>query len=376
MRLVFVSIYISAHLLPVCENLYKELGDNFRFISTGKISDERKKLGWLQITRDYETVVDLENDDLSEVSKAINDADVVIYGTSPDSLLADRIKSGKLTFKYCERLYKGTFSFKRWIKAYIGTYLHYARFKKYNFYILCASSYTSKDLNKFFNFKNRCFKWGYFPETLQYNNIEEFVKTKKSNSLLWVARFLKLKHPEIPVLIAEKLKKDGYNFSMTLVGSGVLEDEIKAMICEKGLNDVITLTGAIPQDKVHTYMDDSEIFLFTSDSNEGWGAVLNEAMNSACACISSDAIGSSAFLIDDGKNGFLYEDGNLDDLYEKIMHLLNNKDVQTHMGINAYKTITEEWNAEIAAKKFLNLADAILSGNDPFIFPSGVGSKS
>ncbi len=376
MKLVFVSNYISAHILPICEILYKELGDNFRFISTGEISDERKKLGWLQITRNYETIIDLKKDDLSGVFKIINEADVVIYGTTPDYLIADRIKNGKLTFRYCERLYKGHLSFLNWIRAYVGTCLHYARFKKHNFYILCASSYTSKDLNKFFNFKNRCLKWGYFPETLKYNNIEEIVKTKKSNSLLWVARFIYLKHPEIPVLIAEKLKKDGYDFSIKMVGTGVLEDEIKAMICEKGLNDVITLTGAIPQDKVHTYMEDSEIFLFTSDSNEGWGAVLNEAMNSACACISSDAIGSSAFLIDDGKNGFLYEDGKLDDLYEKVKHLLNNKNVQTHIGINAYKTITEEWNAEIATKRFLKLADAILSGKDPFIFPSGICSKS
>ena len=48
---------------------------------------------------------------------------------------------------------------------------------------------------------------------------------------------------------------------------------------------------------------------------EGWGAVLNEAMNSGCACIASHAIGSAGFLIEHGENGFVYRDGDMDDFY-------------------------------------------------------------
>ena len=49
-------------------------------------------------------------------------------------------------------------------------------------------------------------------------------------------------------------------------------------------------------------MEKSEIFLFTSDKGEGWGAVLNESMNSACAVVASHAIGSVPFLLKDGEN--------------------------------------------------------------------------
>lgn len=47
--------------------------------------------------------------------------------------------------------------------------------------------------------------------------------------------------------------------------------------------------------EVRSYMEKADIYLFTSDFNEGWGAVLNESMNSGCAVVASHAIGSVPF---------------------------------------------------------------------------------
>lgn len=54
------------------------------------------------------------------------------------------------------------------------------------------------------------------------------------------------------------------------------------------------------------------------------GAVLNESMNSGCAVIASDAIGSVPFLIKNGVNGIIYKDGNQKDLSQVLMELLDN----------------------------------------------------
>jgi glycosyltransferase involved in cell wall biosynthesis len=45
------------------------------------------------------------------------------------------------------------------------------------------------------------------------------------------------------------------------------------------------------------------VFIFTSDRNEGWGAVLNEAMGSGCAVVAADLIGSVPYLIEHKKMG-------------------------------------------------------------------------
>lgn len=70
-------------------------------------------------------------------------------------------------------------------------------------------------------------------------------------------------------------------------------------------------------------MLNSDIFVFTSDRNEGWGASLNEAMSSGCACVVSDAIGSSHFLINNEVNGLLFKNKRLSSLQLQIQRLLD-----------------------------------------------------
>ena len=108
-------------------------------------------------------------------------------------------------------------------------------------------------------------------------------------------------------------------------------------------------------------MEKAGIFLFTSDFNEGWGVVLNESMNSGCAVVASHAIGSAPFLIDNNKNGLLYANGDIYDLYSQIKYLLDNPQEQLRMGKQAYKTIIDTWNPRIAAERFVKLCDNILN---------------
>ena len=124
-------------------------------------------------------------------------------------------------------------------------------------------------------------------------------------------------------------------------------------------------------------MEKSEIYLFTSDRQEGWGAVLNESMNSACAVVANSAIGSVPFMIKDQHNGFIYKSGNVDDLYKKVKCLIDNPDKVKKAGLAAYNTCVNEWNAENAAKRFYALAKAVLHGEEnPDIFADGVCSKA
>ncbi len=372
MKLVFVSNYLSAHQVPFCDAMYSALKSDFLFVSTIPMEKERIEMGWTQSKREYEMQLNLKDEKTDEIRKIIDEADVVIIGSAPDKLIIKRLKQGKLTIKYAERLYKGKLTALQWIRAYIGTYIHYIRFKKYNFYVLCSSAYTALDLNKFFKFKDRCFKWGYFPEAKTYEDIKKIVEKKEKNSILWCARFIDWKHPEIPVLLAEKLKKEGYSFELSMIGNGKKEEEIHRLIEDKNLNDCVNMIGVIQQNEVREHMEKSEIFLFTSDSNEGWGAVLNEAMNSGCACVSSHAIGSVPYLIEDGENGFLYRNGDLDNLYKKMTLLLDNPDICEELGEKAYSTITKVWNADVAAARFWKLSQAILAGDrNPDLYKTG-----
>lgn len=376
MKIVFASNYFNHHQKPLSDALYLLTNHEYRFIATQPIEQERLNMGWGQEpVPDYVLYNYTDVESKNECQKIIDEADVVILGNAPKNLLDNRLNKGKLTFRYAERPFKKKPPFHKYLIRFWMNLRKVIRFK--NYYILCASAYTAADFAKVFTFIDKTYKWGYFTELKNYQNIEDLIASKAPASILWVARFLGLKHPEHAIEVAKRLKADGYNFKLSMIGSGELEEKIKTSITREDLSDCVELLGTMSPEEVRVNMEKSEIFLFTSDRNEGWGAVLNESMNSACAVVANSAIGSVPFLIKDGENGFMYRDGDVEGIYEKVKKLLDDESERKRLSLNAYKTMTEEWNAENAAKKFLALCEKMLNGEyKPFPFEEGVCSKA
>jgi len=363
MKVTFISCYLTHHQIPFSEKMYSILGDNYKFISTMEMEEERKKLGWNSKEVPYEIKIYESHEMKIRADEVIENSDVVILGSASDKLIEKRLKRGKLTFKYSERLYKKGITIKNILRASVSAWLHHGRFQKYPLYMLCASAYTTVDLNVFKNYKNRTYKWGYFPEFKKYN-MEDLKKAKSNDitEILWVGRLIDCKHAEDAVEVAHRLNKSGHKFSMKIIGNGYMENQIKELISKYSLSQQVNFLGGMSSDNVRDYMERANIYLFTSDFQEGWGAVLNEAMNSGCAVIASHAIGAVPFLIKNYENGLIYKYGDNEDLYQKMLLLLGDKLMQNKLGANAYRTIENIWNEHIAAERFLTLSRALLKG--------------
>ena len=203
------------------------------------------------------------------------------------------------------------------------------------------------------------------------------LEQKDKHQLLWVGRFLDWKHPDDAVYLAEQLRNDGYTFQLSLIGCGEMEGELQQLIAEKGLDDCVRLLGPMKPQQVREYMERAGIFLFTSDRREGWGAVLNEAMNSGCAVVASDAAGAVPYLLSNRENGLAYHSGDVDELYKKVKHFLVHPEEQQRLGEAAYYTIANQWNAEVAARRLIQLAQAIQAGEkQPNLFETGPCSRA
>lgn len=373
MKVVFLSNFYNHHQSSFSMAMDKLTDNNFYFIETSEMPNERKNLGYGIEKPKF--VMQWYNDEQKETCvNIINDADAVIYGSAPYELIKNRLNQGKLTLVYSERLFKRGFSYTKWlVRVYKYKKLYGGRKKVY---LLCASAFSSYDYNRLGVFKNKAFKWGYFPPVKKYK-VDDLIDSKIPNSILWCGRFIDLKHPEMPIEVVKKLKENGYNVNLKFVGDGELRESIENLVKNYGLENEVELVGSVKSDTVRSYMEESKIFLFTSDFNEGWGAVLNEAMNSACAVISSHAIGSTPFLIKDKENGLIFKSQDVNDLYNKVKYLLDNEDKAKTLGKNAYETIINEWNAENATKKLLGLIESILKGNDSTeLYTDGVCSKA
>ncbi len=307
MTIVFVSNYYNHHQQPLSEMLYKLTDGNYYFIATSSIDEERLSLGWKNSWEPFVLCEYLNDNMHQKCQELIDSADVVIYGSAPEELFKRRLSEGKLTFKYSERVYKAPCKWYTLPARTVKYYWKWGRFK--NLYLLCASAYAAEDYAKTRSFIGKCYKWGYFPPVYQYDLPELFAKKnmKSKISLLWVGRFIDWKHPEIPIHIADDLKNCGLNFEINMIGSGELSGQIECLVEEHGLQECVYILGSMSPEEVRIYMEAADIFLMTSDRKEGWGAVLNEAMNSGCAVIANKLIGSVPYLIEHEKNGFIYD---------------------------------------------------------------------
>ncbi len=365
---VFISNFYNHHQAPFSEAVYRLTKGEYRFIATEPIEEERIKMGW---GGENASFVLQYSENVLECKKLIDGAETVIFGSAPYCLIKDRLKQKKLTFIYSERIYKRKCPFWQIPLRAIKYYFKWGRYS--NLYLLCASAYTASDYAKTRTFIGKSYKWGYFPEAKQYTDIQKLINSKEKNSILWCARLIDWKHPELPILIAKRLKDDGYSFTLNLIGNGNMEATIQQMIVEQGVSDCVHMLGAMKPAQVREYMDKSQIFLFTSDRNEGWGAVLNEAMNSGCAVIANKNIGSVPYLIKNGENGLVFEIE--EELYCHTKYLLENFEKCESLGISAYKTITEIWNAEIAAQRFLRICQESKTHKTVDLFAEGPLSK-
>ena len=320
-RIVFLSNYFNHHQKPFSDCMYDLIGDGYSFVETDEMSQERKSLGYHTTYPDYVIKHDQFEVRKDEIIKLINEADAVITGSAPNWLIKERKKKGALVLKYSERPFKKIDSLWKRPLRYIKWHLENP--KKSNVYLLCASAYTAQDYASYGLFKGKTFKWGYFPEFLSYDE-EQLIEQKEEGSIMWCARFIDWKHPEKAVELAKRLKQAGYKFKLNMIGNGEMLEEIKDKIKDLDLEDCVYALGSMKPEEVRTYMEKSQVFIFTSDRQEGWGAVLNEAMNSGCAVVADKDIGSAPYLIKNDQNGLLY-DGSIEDLERAVRFILDNE---------------------------------------------------
>ena len=367
-QLVFVSNYINHHQIPFCNALYNVLGENFCFIQTEPMEQERVKMGWNEKTELPYVKYFYEQ---PECRQWIFECKVMLFGGSDDEeYVAPRLKAGLPVIRYSERLYK-TGQWKAVSpRGLMKKFKDHTRYRKSQVYLLCAGAYVPSDFHIVRAYPGKMFRWGYFPEFQPYE-IEQLlngkgwcaedadrpdtVSSEKTPYLLWAARFIDWKHPQLPIRMAARLKESGCRFHMDIIGGGELAEEVNSLVKELGVEDCVSLLGFRKPQEVRSYMEKADIYLVTSDREEGWGAGVNEAMNSGCAVVGNHMIGAVPYLIDPEKNGRIYHDKNENMLFEQLYELCNDRNLCRSLGREAYRTIAREWNPQTAAERFLTL---------------------
>ena len=146
------------------------------------------------------------------------------------------------------------------------------------------------------------------------------------------------------------------------VGDGPYRQQVALM--EKGYP--VKYFGRITDSKkLASVYQRADIFVLPSidfshgNDIENFGIVLIEAMASGLPIVTTDCVGPKE-IVDNGKNGFVIEQNNKQQLGGKIIELMRNPDIRAKMGANGRKKAEEVYDVEVLANKWIGILESLV----------------
>ncbi len=367
-----MSNYINHHQMPVSRELNRlcrEQGGSYVFVQTEPMEQERVDMGWGEENLKEGDFVRSYWEDENGCQRMIEEADAVIFGGCEDERYIEaRLEAGKPVWRYSEPLYKtGRYKFVS-PRGLRKKYHDHTRYRKKRVYLLCAGAYVAGDFRLVGAYGGKRFRYGYFPAFRQQDPKKLMAGKDQASQgqlrLLWAARMIDWKHPETALQVAAGLREQGIDFRLDMIGGGALAPEMQERARALGLEGQVAFLGYRSPEETRDYMEKAHIFLATSDRQEGWGAVVNEAMNSGCALIAGKGMGAAPDLVRHGENGYLYDHKNPRQAVELAGKLAKDAAQRRRLGSAAYETVRTLWNSQVAAQRLYACIAAEIAGQE------------
>lgn len=158
--------------------------------------------------------------------------------------------------------------------------------------------------------------------------------------------------------VISRLLKNGYNIHLNIGGNGD-SGRLCQQIESKELQDNITYAGWIVGNDKDALMRNTDIFVLPS-YGEGMPMTILEAMSYAIPVIATN-VGGIPELIKDGETGYIIEQGNLDQLLEKMTKLVEDGIMRLSMGKKGRETIENDFSIIEMANKIGDIYKTLLS---------------
>lgn len=153
-----------------------------------------------------------------------------------------------------------------------------------------------------------------------------------------IIRAVKMVHAEIP------------NLELVLVGDGPAKGYLQKLTKEMGLQKKVTFVGMVPNKKTPEFYRSCDAFI-TASPFETQGLVLIEAMLSGLPVIAA-GVNAPVDLISQGKNGFLFAEGEVEECAGYIRELYKQPARIKEMGLHA-RSFAEQFDSTKTSDKLL-----------------------
>lgn len=316
MKVAYWTNSLSPHQLPLAKAIAEQVGDdNYRYVYRDAMSQERMDIGWKGMEIPRWCVKGRED------SPELIEADLVYTGgLRPLELIEKRIALGKRTYYVTERWFKPItiigVNLPGKLRFVVPSYRRMARrmVEMLNNPLckcLAIGPWSKKDMQSLGVKPEQIWDWGYYVEESVKLKVESeklgagSIDCQLSNGespirVLWVGRLLKLKRVDTIIhAVGEcaKVKQVGSLPKMTLDVYGIGPEEVRLRKMAAKYGDVIQFHPPVPITEVRKLMRGHDIYVFASDANEGWGAVVSEALEEGMRVIGTYEAGASAAML-------------------------------------------------------------------------------
>ena len=173
-------------------------------------------------------------------------------------------------------------------------------------------------------------------------------KRERGNSILCVARLIPQKRLDVLIDAVSQLKRD-MEIKLTILGNGPEMANLQNYVSEKGLEGIVEMPGFIARDELLNYYRSCDIFVLPS-INEGFGLTLAEAMLNRKPVIGTDS-GGIPDLIEDGRTGLLFPEGNSGRLAEAMRRILRDDKYAQQIAENGYQYVRKNLSSKRIGKR-------------------------
>ncbi|MGI8588345.1 MAG: glycosyltransferase [Chloroflexia bacterium] len=166
--------------------------------------------------------------------------------------------------------------------------------------------------------------------------------------VLTVGRLVEKKGLEYSILAVAAIRQTQSALHYDIVGDGPLRPQLEKLVRELGLQDVVTLHGALDGDTVRRMMANAQIFVLASvtaadGDEEGQGLVLQEAQASGLPVLATEHDGFAESIIP-GRSGFLVPERDVEGLAERLAWLLERPELWPQMGRAGREHVEERYD--------------------------------
>jgi len=181
--------------------------------------------------------------------------------------------------------------------------------------------------------------------------VRDFYKLRDRPVMLYVGRSEIRKGLLLLLWSLQGILSEVSDARLIVVGANMPTESMNAFLSHLGIQENVIFAGKVREDLLPQYYSACDLVVLPS-TYEGLPLVVLEAMASGKPVVAS-RVGGVPEAVENGKNGILFESGDVAEMAKSIVFLLRNGSIRRRMGASGRRIAERKFDWGIIAKQYL-----------------------